>query len=137
MAITMASVVLFEKDEKKYSCKHCMSGKVWKAQGRSEEWIAERLKRRLISKGCLKDAKTEVLRLVDGGRVYRCPRALADSGGAVNHFEEVADIMEGRRVFSGDGKPWKWHTVRKRIQNEILQVRRLERKNAEAKAGGR
>lgn len=132
----MASIVLFEKDEAKYNCAKCMDGQNWKAQGRDEEYIKNRIKRRLLAKGCLKDAKAEVLRLNDGKRIYRCPRSIVDGSGALSHFEEVSEIMEGQRTFDPNSKPWKWHSIRRRVQNEILQVRKLAARNARDKAGG-
>jgi hypothetical protein len=129
----MASVVLYEKEAKKYSCTDCMDKSNFLAQGRSEEWAAMRIKRKLIAKGCLSDSKAPVLRLNDGGKIYRCPRSIVSAFGADAHFFEIQELNSGQTRYDPNSKPWKWHSVKDRVNYELNLVRANEAKKAASK----
>lgn len=125
----MGSIVLFDKD-KKYDCFKCMDKSNWLAQGRPQEYADQKIRNKLRAKGCLSDSKTEVFRLNDGRRIYRCPRSTSDDVGSLIHYQEISEITNGNCTYDGDKKPWKWHQVKRRITYEISQVRKLEATNA-------
>ena len=126
----MASVVLYTKvDKARFGCGHCMDKSDMLAQGRTQEYADDRIKRRLIAKGCLSDSKNVTFRLNDGERIYRCPRAICNETDSIAHYSQFTTIKEGIATYDANRQPWKWHQVIKRVRYEIIQVRKLEAQN--------
>jgi hypothetical protein len=124
----MGSIVLFDKN-KRYDCKKCTDKNFIVGQGRSMEFAEDKIKRRLRAKGCVRESKTEVLRLNDGRRIYRCPRAIFETSGAESHYKEFIQLESGALTVDADQRPYKWHTIFGIVRHEILLCRKLEIKN--------
>ena len=114
-----------------------MSKKIWLEQGRTQEYADDRIRRKLKARGCLNDSKTEVFRLNNGERVYRCPRSTCDETDSLSHYSQYSAITNGGFTYDYDSKPWKFHQIMRRVKNEISEVRRLEAKNNAPKKGAK
>lgn len=124
----MGSVAIYEKGDR-FDCVKCTDGSLWTAQGRSKEWAQDRVKRRMKSKGCVSETKTPVVRLVNGDKIFRCPRGLAGDAGAMSHFTDYINVSNSGLTVEASTRPWKWHQVWNIVRNEVTVVENAANKN--------
>ncbi len=107
-----------------------MDGSNYTAQGRSQEFADDRIKRKLKSKGCIKDAKTEVIRISLNKqltKIYRCPRAVTDDLGVVSHYSDYLSCRNGGLIYRPQEYPAKWHKIQAIVRNEVAKVEKQKR----------
>ncbi len=111
-----------------------MDGSNWTAQGRSESYAADRIAHKLKSKGCLENAKSEVLRISvhgTGRKIYRCPKAISDDLNVVSHFGDHINARDGGFYNRAQDFPYKWHKVSAIVRNEVAKVEKAKREQEE------
>ena len=117
-----------------------MDGSNWVAQGRSKSYADDRIARKLKSKGCLKNAKNEVLRISvhgTGRKIYRCPKAVSDDLNVVSHFNDYINSRSGGSYLRAEDFPYKWHKVRSLVRNEVAKVEKSKRQEEERRQASR
>lgn len=119
----MGSIVLNDKD-KRFDCSNCLSGKDFKKEGRDEAYVKDRIKSRLISKGCTSDTKNPVIRLQDGGKIYRCPKAICDDSGSLSAYSDYSSIRDGLYKSPVYRLTWKWNQTMQTVRAELASNER-------------
>lgn len=100
-------------------------------EGRDDAFIKKRIRSKMIGKGCTSETTQPVFRLKKGGKVFRCPRAIADDYGVMSHYHEYSSIRDNLFYIKENDKPWKWHEIMQIVRSEIAAVNKPKNDNPE------